>query len=203
MLNLPRINLLPWRELARRQRQQAFLRLLALIVAVGLLATGAASLFLWQQKQTLDAATQRLATENTRLEITVKALPEAQRQLEALRAHAGELDRLSRQQSLGPILIDLLARHLPEDTWLVSVKLTGEAAEIEAGARNPLSAWYLARSLEQEGAVASVRLQQLQQQVQAGGREEAVKTGGNIGFRLDLRLNPPAPSVPPAVKEAS
>lgn len=200
MLNLPRINLLPWRELARRRQRQAFLRLLALVVATGLLATGAASLFLWQQKQTLDAATQRLATENARLETRVKALPEAQKQLEALRAHAGELDRLSRQQSLGPILIDLLARHMPEDTWLVSVKLTGEQAEVEAAARNPLSAWYLARSLEQEGAVATVKLQQLQQ---ARSGEGADETGGHIGFRLDLRLNPPAPFVPVAGKEAS
>jgi|GEM_PF-1768923 type IV pilus assembly protein PilN len=195
MLTLPRINLLPWREQARQQQRRIFMLRLFLTTLTGLLLTGVASLALWNQKTTLDAETARLTAENNRLSGTVAALPDARKQLDALQAHAAELDQIARQRSLGPILIDLMGRYTPEDVWLISVKLNGREAQIEAGGRNPLSAWHLARGLEQAPEVDFVRLQQIQTP-ETGTAEKSVD---GVTFRIGLVIKP-AIAAPPSIE---
>lgn len=148
---MTRINLLPWREVRRRQQQRDFMIVLA---AAGLVAALAVFLTNWlidQQIAHQEARNDYLRGEITRLkkaEAEIKELDKVKSRL------LGRLTVIQNLQASRPGMVkvfDTLPRLLPENVYLTSVKIQGNQLTLKgiASSNNVISNFM--RNLSESG----------------------------------------------------
>lgn len=117
-----RINLLPWREQQRKDRQKAFIVGLGVATAAAVLATSAA--YVWMGSM-IEAQYQRnalLRTEISTLDAQITEIDNLEAQKQKFIARMEIIDRLQRSRPEVVHVFDTLVRTLPDGTYLTSVK---------------------------------------------------------------------------------
>ena len=165
---MPQINLLPWRQQQRTQRQREF----------GIFAAGAAGAALAVALFTtwgFSAAIERQRTRNELLKTEIAELDkqiteilglEAQRQ--RLLARMEIIGRLQRSRPEVVHVFDQLARTLPDGVYLTSVKQTDKKLELKGIAQSSTRVSTFMRNIEASAWLSDPQLQVV----------ETLKTGG-------------------------
>jgi type IV pilus assembly protein PilN len=133
---MAQINLLPWREERRKQRQQRFyltwgLSILGTIVAVYLWHGFIQSRIEYQQ-----ARNQRLQHETAELDRQITEIHDLQETRRQLLARMNVIEHLQEQRSVIVHLFDELVNTLPEGVYLTALQQTGNSLTLNGNAQS-------------------------------------------------------------------
>jgi type IV pilus assembly protein PilN len=145
---MPRINLLPWREAERKQRQRDF------GVAMGgavVAAVAVVMLTIFAYSQMISAQQSRnarLTAEIVELEKSIAEIDGLERQKERLLARMEIIDQLQKSRPEVVHLFDEMVRQLPEGVYLTGVKQIGSRIEIRGVAQSSTRVSALMRQID-------------------------------------------------------
>ncbi len=122
---MARINLLPWREEARRERQRQFLYSLMGTLVLGAVLVLIVGMFFDQKISDQEARNQRIQTEINRLEQRIQRIAELEETRARLVARKQIIESLQASRSLTVELLDKLAKTIPMGVTLTSVRQQG------------------------------------------------------------------------------
>lgn len=133
---MPRINLLPWREEQRKQRQKQFGIALAAAVLLGGLVIWLGNVTYQSRIDNQQARNQRLESEIAELNKAIEEIDGLERQKERLLARMEIIEQLQRSRPEIVHLFDELVRTLPEGVYLTGIKQNGREVEITGTAQS-------------------------------------------------------------------
>ncbi|MBY6189952.1 PilN domain-containing protein [Microbulbifer agarilyticus] len=146
---MAKINLLPWRQEFRAQKQKEFQQ-----VAVVVVIAAVVSVFMWMK--TVDAQIANQNERNQLLNTEIAALNKQVREIKELKKRRQELiDRMRVIQELQgnrPLAVryfDEMVRAAPEGLWLTELKRTGKTLQISGMAESNNRVSSFMRSLDQ------------------------------------------------------
>ena len=122
---MARINLLPWREEARRERQRKFLYSLVGTLVLGAALVLAVGLFYDQRIDVQEARNQKIQMEINRLQQRIDRIAELERTRNRLLSRKQIIEQLQASRSLTVELLDKLAKTVPVGVTLTSVRQQG------------------------------------------------------------------------------
>lgn len=156
-----RINLLPHRQIKRAEQQRQFG-----LMAAAVLTLGCAILFTGYTYISTDIATQ--ASRNQRLKDAIAKLDNEIREIDGLKSKIGELkDRIQAVESLqnnrsrAVVMLDEIARQIPEAVALKSLKQTGDLITMEGVADTNARVAILVKNLSNSTILYSPQLIQI------------------------------------------
>lgn len=133
---MPHINLLPWREGLRKQRQKEF----GVIVAVALLAMGGVIVAAHLQVQEMigyqESRNQRIDQEIAALDRKIKEIQDLEKEKENLIARMRIVEQLQTSRPEVVHLFDELVKAVPEGIYLTRVEQKGAAITIDGYAQS-------------------------------------------------------------------
>lgn len=145
---MPRVNLLPWREERRRERQRRFLSILGLAVvgtlAVFALVTIQASRMIGYQR---DRNTY-LQSQISELDRRIKEIEKLEETKARLMARKEIIEQLQQNRSQMVHLFDELVRTIPDGVYLTSVKQSGNNLVLEGVAESAARVSTYMRNIE-------------------------------------------------------
>lgn len=145
---MPRINLLPWREEQRKQRQKNFaISAVAAIILAGLV-TLLSGLFLQGMIDHQNARNQRLEEEIARLDKLIEEIANLERQKDRLLARMEIIEELQRRRPESVHLFDQLVRTLPDGVFYSEVRQTANRVELDGMAESSTRVSALMRNIE-------------------------------------------------------
>lgn len=122
---MARINLLPWREEARRERQRQFVYSLIGTLVLGAVLVLIVGAFFDQQISDQEARNQRIQVEINRLEKRIERIAELERTRDRLISRKQIIESLQASRSLTVELLDKLAKTIPVGITLTNVRQQG------------------------------------------------------------------------------
>jgi len=122
---MARINLLPWREEARRERQRQFLYSLMATLVLGAIVVLMVGVFYDQQISDQEARNQRIQVEINRLEQRIARISELEETRSRLVARKQIIESLQASRSLTVELLDKLAKTIPVGVTVTDVRQQG------------------------------------------------------------------------------
>jgi type IV pilus assembly protein PilN len=123
---MARINLLPWREEARRERQRQFLYSLMGTLVLGAILVLMVSLFFDQRISNQESRNQRIQQEINLLEKRIVRIAELERTRNRLLSRKQVIESLQASRSLTVELLDKLAKTIPVGITLTNVRQQGK-----------------------------------------------------------------------------
>ena len=145
---MPSINLLPWREAERKQRQRDF-GVAAAGAVVAAVAVVVATIFVYSQMISgQEARNKRLTDEIVELEKSITEIDDLERQKERLLARMEIIEQLQKSRPEIVHLFDELTRQLPEGVYLTGMKQTGSQVEIRGVAQSSTRVSALMRQID-------------------------------------------------------
>lgn len=145
---MPRINLLPWREERRRERQQQFLVTLFITAAFGAAVIFAANVHVGQLVQNQDSRNAYLRSEIALVDKKIEEIKTLQATKQSLIARMQVIERLQTSRPQIVHLFDELARTLPNGVYLQSVSQTEDTLKIAGIAESSTRVGAYMRSLD-------------------------------------------------------
>lgn len=133
---MPRINLLPWREERRRERQQQFIVTLFITVAFGAAVVFGANVHVGQLVQNQEARNGYLRSEIALVDKKIAEIKALQATKQSLIARMQVIERLQKSRAQIVHLFDELARTPPSGIYLQSVVQKGDLLEIRGTAES-------------------------------------------------------------------
>ncbi len=161
------INLLPHREVRRRQRKQAFFAGLGAAAVAGAAVVGVWYSVLQQMTVAQESRNGFLQAEIARLDTQIKDIATLRAEIEALKARQKAVEDLQTDRNVPVHLLDELVRQTPEGVYLTTIRQSGEVVAVNGVAqtnervseflRNTLynSAWLTKPELIEIRAVAA------------------------------------------------
>jgi len=128
---MARINLLPWRENLRQERQRNFM---IALIGTGLLAVALVFLgshLVQRQISAQEARNTFLQQEIRKLDRDIESIEQLEQTRDNLLARKNVIERLQENRSMMVHLFNYLARTVPEGIRLTSVRQTGEELTIQ------------------------------------------------------------------------
>jgi type IV pilus assembly protein PilN len=122
---MARINLLPWREEARRERQRQFLYSLMGTLVLGAILVLMVGLFFDQRISHQEARNQQIQVEINRLEQRIARIKELETTRNRLLSRKQIIESLQASRSLTVELLDKLAKTIPVGITLTNVRQQG------------------------------------------------------------------------------
>jgi len=122
---MARINLLPWREEARRERQRQFLYSLMGTLVLGAVLVLLVGLFFDQRISHQEARNQQIQVEINRLEQRIARIRELEATRNRLLSRKQIIESLQASRSLTVELLDKLAKTIPVGITLTNVRQQG------------------------------------------------------------------------------
>ncbi|KOO58465.1 pilus assembly protein PilN [Rheinheimera sp. KL1] len=186
------INLLPWREAARKQQQMDYLTVLA---QVAVLAFVLMFLVYWVYQARVEGQISR----NTLLEMEIKHLNlrigqirELEKQKEGLQQRMSLIEQLQRSRNLGTQIMDEVAKTVPAGVYLVSMdkKFNRLLITGKSESNNRLSS--LLRVIE----LSPLLTQPVLEFIQASKDDSGLLSDFKMHLRLVGAEPPPLPSQP-------
>lgn len=182
---MARINLLPWRENLRQQRQKNFLMTLgvaALVAAVLILAGNHA---MNQMISGQENRNQYLRGEIRKLERDIQRIEHLEQVRDNLIARKNVIERLQRNRSMMVHLFNQMAQTVPEGLTLSTVRQSGEQLTIVGTSESETRVSDYMRNIEQAEWMHSPRLRI----VERTRTEE--RPGQSYRFELNVQLRSP------------
>lgn len=122
---MARINLLPWREEARRERQRRFMYSLMATLVLGAVLVLLVGMFFDQRISDQEARNQRIQVEIQRLEQRIARISELENTRNRLISRKQIIESLQASRSLTVELLDKLAKTIPVGVTLTNVRQQG------------------------------------------------------------------------------
>lgn len=122
---MARINLLPWREEARRERQRQFLYSLMGTLVLGAILVLIVGMFFDQRISNQEARNQQIQVEIDRLEQRIARIAELEKTRDRLLSRKQIIESLQASRSLTVELLDKLAKTIPVGITLTNVRQQG------------------------------------------------------------------------------
>jgi type IV pilus assembly protein PilN len=122
---MARINLLPWREEARRERQRQFLYSLMGTLVLGAILVLIVGLFFDQRINFQEARNQQIQVEINRLQQRINRIAELETTRSRLLSRKQIIESLQASRSLTVELLDKLAKTIPVGITLTTVRQQG------------------------------------------------------------------------------
>ncbi|MEM7612659.1 MAG: PilN domain-containing protein [Pseudomonadota bacterium] len=133
---MPRINLLPWREELRKERQKNFLIAAGVAVLAGIAVIGAVNLVYSARIDHQQARNNLLTNEIKILDESIREIDGIERQKERLLARMEVIEELQRSRPEVVHLFDELTRTVPDGVTLDTVIQTDRAIRISGVAQS-------------------------------------------------------------------
>lgn len=127
---MARINLLPWRENLRQERQRNFMVSLGVTVAVAVVLVLIGNHLVNRQISGQDARNDYLTTEIRQLDRDIQRIEELEETREHMLARKEVVERLQENRSMTVHLFNYMARTAPEGIRLTSIRQAGEELTI-------------------------------------------------------------------------
>ena len=122
---MARINLLPWREEQRRERQKQFLTSLMMIIILGVVLVFIAGLVFNQKISHQNFRNDLVKGEIQKLEVRIKRIDELERTRQRLISRKEVIERLQASRSITVELLDNLAKSIPVGVALTTIRQQG------------------------------------------------------------------------------
>jgi type IV pilus assembly protein PilN len=177
-----RINLLPHREMRRKQQQTQFYIMVGVVAAIGAGIWFAVHTYLEDQFQNQVARNNYLTAEIKKLDAQIAEIKKLQDQIAALRARARVVETLQATRSEVVHLLDQMVRQLPDGVYLKSIKQTGTRVTISGFTQSQARVSTLMRNLESSPHLTQPTLIEIKavQQPQGGLRTNEFTMSVNI-----------------------
>ncbi|MDH3647705.1 MAG: PilN domain-containing protein [Gammaproteobacteria bacterium] len=133
---MPRINLLPWREELRKERQRNFAIAAAAAIVIGLGVIFAATTIYGGRIEHQNDRNSMLKAEITRLDEQIGEIRDLEAKKEMLLKRMGIIEQLQRSRPEIVHLFDELARTVPDGVYLESVKQQGSRLTLKGNAQS-------------------------------------------------------------------
>lgn len=127
---MARINLLPWRENLRQERQRNFMVALGVTAVAAIMLVMIGNHLINRQISAQDARNSYLNSQIRQLERDIQEIEDLERQRESMLARKTVIERLQENRSMTVHLFNYLARTVPEGVRLTSVRQVGEELTI-------------------------------------------------------------------------
>lgn len=145
---MPRINLLPWRDELRKQRQKNFVVAIVVAVVSAGIVTLLAGLIVQAKIDYQNARNFRLEQEIARLDKLIEEIANLERQKERLLSRMEVIVELQRRRPESVHLLDQLVRILPDGVYYREVQQTVNRIEIDGMAESSTRVSALMRNVE-------------------------------------------------------
>lgn len=177
---MPKINLLPWREEQRKERQKVFLVSVAGAVVVGLGVIAATNFVFSGRIDYQRDRNELLNGEIKRLDDRIKDIDGIEAQKERLLARMEVIEQLQQSRPEVVHLFDELTRTLPDGVHLESVTQSGRSVKLNGVAQSSTRVSSYMRNVDDSGWLESPELQKIQ--TVTGGRSRE-----RFSFELSAR----------------
>jgi len=145
---MPRINLLPWREAERQERQRDFMVAIAGAFVAGVVVAVLANFVYIGRIDYQVARNARLEAEIVELDKSITEINGLERQKERLLARMEIIERLQSSRPEIVHLFDEMTRQIPEGVYLTAMKQTGSSVEVTGVAQSSTRVSALMRQID-------------------------------------------------------
>lgn len=190
-----RINLLPHREIRRKQQQKQFFVMLGVVVGIGAAIWFVVHSYLEDQFSTQVGRNKYLQAEIEKLDKQIAEIQKLKDQTAALLARKRVVETLQGTRSEVVHLLDQLVRQLPEGVYLRAIKQAGSRVTINGYTQSQARVSTLMRSLDSSPYLEQPGLIEIKSATQGGQRINEFTMNINIS-----RAAPPADTKKPAGK---
>ena len=180
---MARINLLPWREEARRERQRQFMYSLLGTLVLGAILVLIIGLFFAQRLNIPASRNGKLQTEINRLQQRINRINELERTRDRLLSRKAIIEELQASRSLTVELLDKLARTVPVGITLTNVRQQGANVTLLGSAQSNARVSAYLQSLEENDLFLGPELQYVRAAESPESRVESYE------FSIRVRLN--------------
>jgi len=184
---MARINLLPWRENLRQERQRNFMIALGATALVAVVLVFLGSHLVERQIDGQDARNRYLESEIRELDRDIATIENLERTRDNLLARKNVIERLQENRSMMVHLFNSLAQTVPEGIRLTSVRQAGEELTIEGTTQSETRVSDYMRNIESAEWLHEPDLQIIE--VMDGDGE-----GGGERFTFELRARVASPN---------
>jgi type IV pilus assembly protein PilN len=195
-----RINLLPHREIRRKQQQQQFFITLGIVVAIGAGIWFAVHVYLEDQFDNQVNRNKYLTAEIDKLDKQIAEIQKLKDQTAALLARKRVVETLQGTRSEVVHLLDQLVRQLPEGVYLRSIKQTGTKVLIGGYTQSQARVSTLMRNLESSPHLEQPSLIEIK--AATIGAQRLNEFSLNVNIRR-AAVAPDKPAAKPAPKPAA
>ncbi len=165
-----RINLLPHREMRRKQQQEQFFILLAGFAAIGVGVWFLVHTYLDDALEVQGARNKYLQAEIVKLDKQIEEIKTLKEQISALLARKKVVETLQSNRSEVVLLLDQMVRQLPDGIYLKSIKQTGNKVAITGYTQSQARVSTLMRNLEGSQQLENPGLIEIKAATQGGAR---------------------------------
>lgn len=165
-----RINLLPHREIKRRERRQQFFVVAGAMVGVGLLIGAVVHTIIGGYIERQERRNTFLKGEITKLDAEIAEIKRLREQIDALLARKQVIESLQETRIQSVQLLSELAGRIPEGIYLRSIKQTGGKVALLGYAQSNARVSHLMRSLDESPFLAQPALVEIKSATQNNRR---------------------------------
>jgi type IV pilus assembly protein PilN len=180
---MARINLLPWREEARRERQRQFMYSLMGTLVLGAILVLIVGLFFDQRISQQEARNQQIQVEINRLEQRIAKIAELEKTRNRLLSRKQIIESLQASRSLTVELLDKLAKTIPVGVTLTNVRQQGKNLTLIGTSQSNARVSAYLQSLEKMDLFVSPELQYVRAAQNPASRTEPYEFA--IAVKLD------------------
>jgi type IV pilus assembly protein PilN len=183
---MARINLLPWREEARKERQRQFLFSLVGTLVLGAILVLIVGLFFDQKITMQEARNQQIQTEINRLQERILRIEELEKTRNRLLSRKQVIEQLQASRSMTVELLDTLAKSVPVGVTLTSVRQQGPSVTLLGTSQSNARVSAYLHSLEEMSLFMNPELQYVRTAEKPVSRTESYE------YAIQVQLRPQA-----------
>jgi type IV pilus assembly protein PilN len=147
---MARINLLPWREERRRERQRHFMSNLAMTAGLGVILVFLVLVVFNQKIDHQQLRNELVKAEIRQLEVRIKKIDELERTRARLISRKEVIERLQASRSMTVELLDKLAKSIPVGVTLTTTRQQGSVLELVGSSQSNARVSAYLRHLEED-----------------------------------------------------
>ena len=182
---MARINLLPWREEQRRERQRHFLSTLLMASILGIVIVFLVGSAFDQKIRHQQFRNELVKTEIRKLETRIKKIEELERTRARLISRKQVIERLQASRSMTVELLDNLAKSIPVGITLTSLRQQGPTLALAGSSQSNARVSAYLRELEQNDLFLNPQLSFVRSSAKVANATEPYE------FSISVNLRPP------------
>ena len=188
---MAKINLLPWRQELRKQRQQEFIAILMGVVTVAVALVLAGHMALSRQVSYQEERNAFVQSEIQKLDGQIKEIDALQKRREELLARMKVIQDLQGRRPVIVRIFDELVRVIPEGVYLTNLARTGDSFQLSGIADGPNQVSALMRNLDASPWFKSPSLSTVSADQSAARAADAEEKGPGNRFSMTVQLEQP------------
>jgi type IV pilus assembly protein PilN len=196
-----RVNLLPHREIRRKQQQQQFFIMLGVVVAIGAGIWGSVHYYLDDQFNNQVSRNKYLQVEIEKLDKQIAEIQKLKDQTASLLARKRVVETLQGTRSEVVHLLDQMVRQLPDGVYLRSIKQAGTRVTISGLTQSQARVSTLMRNLESSPHLENPGLLEIRSVQVTGQRVNDFQMNVNITRAKAVEEPAKKPAAKPAAKK--